>query len=327
DDLVTKGTQEPYRMFTSRAEYRLILPQDNADRRLMKYGYKFGLISQGQWKSLEEKESLIAWTRAYLQGTPYEGQSLERFLRKPEVDFARLLAIDPFLREKGLPPGVKEQVEIEVKYEGYIQRQMAHVEKFKKMESWSLPPWLDYQEIPELRKEARQKLLEIRPASLGQAARISGVSPADVSILMIYLTSKGQGLGENFRNERIFKEIREDLMALYSREDKTEKIPTTLKENALDKSEEFESREEILRTIESPEPVKNPVAQNNNNPASINIKTDQPRKTEEEMRSMLAKKLSGSFQMPKATSIYSSNNMARGGVEPSKKDPYREAVE
>ena len=195
DDLVTKGTQEPYRMFTSRAEYRLILRQDNADRRLMKYGYKFGLISEGQWKSLEEKESLIAWTRAYLQSTPYEGQSLEKFLRKPEVDFARLLAIDPFLTEKGLPPVVKEQVEIEVKYEGYIQRQMAHVEKFKKMESWSLPPWLDYQEIPELRKEARQKLLEIRPASLGQAARISGVSPADVSILMVYLTSKSGARG------------------------------------------------------------------------------------------------------------------------------------
>ncbi|HHT9132076.1 MAG TPA: tRNA uridine-5-carboxymethylaminomethyl(34) synthesis enzyme MnmG, partial [Candidatus Tripitaka californicus] len=195
DDLVTKGTLEPYRMFTSRAEYRLILRQDNADRRLMKYGYKFGLIPQGQWKSLEEKESLIAWTRAYLQDTPYEGQSLEKFLRKPEVDFARLLTINPFLREKGLPPGVKEQVEIEVKYEGYIQRQMAHVEKFKKMESWSLPPWLDYQEIPELRKEARQKLLEIRPASLGQAARISGVSPADVSILMVYLTSKSGARG------------------------------------------------------------------------------------------------------------------------------------
>ena len=195
DDLVTKGTQEPYRMFTSRAEYRLILRQDNADRRLMKYGYKFGLISQGQWKSLEEKESLIAWTRAYLQSTPYEGQSLEKFLRKPEVDFARLLAINPLLTEKGLPPEVKEQVEIEVKYEGYIQRQMAHVEKFKKMESWSLPPWLDYQEIPELRKEARQKLLEIRPASLGQAARISGVSPADVSILMVYLTSKSGARG------------------------------------------------------------------------------------------------------------------------------------
>ncbi|OHB93212.1 MAG: hypothetical protein A3E19_05850 [Planctomycetes bacterium RIFCSPHIGHO2_12_FULL_52_36] len=195
DDLVTKGTQEPYRMFTSRAEYRLILRQDNADRRLMKYGYKFGLISEGQWKSLEEKESLIAWTRAYLQSTPYEGQSLEKFLRKPEVDFARLLAINPLLTEKGLPPEVKEQVEIEVKYEGYIQRQMAHVEKFKKMESWSLPPWLDYQEIPELRKEARQKLLEIRPASLGQAARISGVSPADVSILMVYLTSKSGARG------------------------------------------------------------------------------------------------------------------------------------
>ena len=192
DDLVTKGTPEPYRMFTSRAEYRLILRQDNADRRLMKYGYKFGLISQDQWKSLEEKESLITWTRAYLRNTLREGHSLEKLLRKPEVDFARLLAMNPFLRERDLPSGVKEQVEIEVKYEGYIQRQMTHVEKFKKMESWNLPPWLDYQEIPELRKEARQKLLAIRPASLGQAARISGVSPADISILMVYLTSKGQ---------------------------------------------------------------------------------------------------------------------------------------
>jgi tRNA uridine 5-carboxymethylaminomethyl modification enzyme len=192
DDLVTKGTLEPYRMFTSRAEYRLILRQDNADRRLMKYGHGFGLISQDQWRSLEEKESLIAWTRDYLQKTFHEGQSLEKILRKPEVDFARLLAIDPLLREKALPAEVKEQVEIEVKYEGYIQRQLAQVEKFKKMESWRLPSWLDYQKVPELRKEARQKLLEIRPASLGQASRISGVSPADVSILMIYLTSRGQ---------------------------------------------------------------------------------------------------------------------------------------
>lgn len=192
DDLVTKGTQEPYRMFTSRAEYRLILRQDNADRRLMKYGYKFGLISQDQWRSLEEKESLIAWTKAYLQETFFEGQSLEKVLRKPEVDFAGLLAIDPLLRERDLPADVREQVEIEVKYEGYIQRQITQVEKFKKMESWKLPSWLDYQKIPELRKEARQKLLEIRPASLGQASRISGVSPADISILMVYLTSKGQ---------------------------------------------------------------------------------------------------------------------------------------
>lgn len=197
DDLVTKGTLEPYRMFTSRAEYRLILRQDNADRRLMKYGYKFGLISQGQWKALEEKESLIDWTRAYLQNTLYEGQALEKLLRRPEVDFFELLTIDPFLREKALPEEVKEQVEIEVKYEGYIQRQMAQVEKFKKMESWRFPTWLDYQSIPELRKEARQKLVQIRPASLGQASRISGVSPADISILMIYLTSKGQHLAPN----------------------------------------------------------------------------------------------------------------------------------
>ncbi len=192
DDLVTKGTLEPYRMFTSRAEHRLILRQDNADRRLMKYGYEMGLISQHQWESILEKESLIARIKAYLHDTFVEGQNLEKVLRRPEVDFTTLLSIDPLLKEKALPPEVKEQIEIEVKYEGYIHRQMAQVEKFKKMESWKLPHWLDYREIPELRTEARQKLLEIKPFSLGQASRISGVSPADISVLMIYLTSKGQ---------------------------------------------------------------------------------------------------------------------------------------
>lgn len=190
DDLVTKGTLEPYRMFTSRAEYRLILRQDNADRRLMRYGCQLGLIPWTQGKRLEEKESLIAWTRKYIEEKLYAGETLSKLLKRPEVRFSHLLEVDPLLRAKALPLEVQEQVEIEVKYDGYIQRQLAQVEKFKKMETLSLPSWLNYSDIPELRKEARQKLIEIRPISLGQASRISGVSPADISILMVYLKGR-----------------------------------------------------------------------------------------------------------------------------------------
>ncbi|OHB89724.1 MAG: tRNA uridine-5-carboxymethylaminomethyl(34) synthesis enzyme MnmG [Planctomycetes bacterium RIFCSPHIGHO2_02_FULL_50_42] len=192
DDLVTKGTLEPYRMFTSRAEYRLILRQDNADRRLMKYGHQFGLISRPQWNRLEEKESLINWTRAYLKENLCRGESLEKILRRPEIDFNHVMELDlgHKLKKKELPQDVKEQVEIEVKYEGYIQRQLAQVEKFKKMETLGLPSWLNYSKIPELTNEARQKLNQIRPTSLGQASRISGISPADISVLLIYLKGK-----------------------------------------------------------------------------------------------------------------------------------------
>lgn len=190
DDLVTKGTLEPYRMFTSRAEYRLILRQDNADRRLMKYGHQFGLIPEQGWQRLEEKEALIAWTKDYIGEKFFRGEALEKLLRRPEISFGNLLEADPCLREKNLPQEVQEQVEIEVKYEGYIQRQLAQVERFKKMEGWALPSWLDYDGIPHLRKEARQKLLLVKPVSLGQASRISGVSPADISILMVYLQSR-----------------------------------------------------------------------------------------------------------------------------------------
>ncbi len=196
DDLVTKGTVEPYRMFTSRAEYRLILRQDNADRRLMKYGYQFGLIPGWQWRRLEEKESLINWARAYLRENSYKGESLEKILRRPETTLSHLIELDPShgLREKNLSHAVEEQVEIEVKYEGYIQRQLAQVERFKKMEGLNLPYWLNYSEIPELTNEARQKLNRIRPTSIGQASRISGISPADISILLVYLRGKaGRG--------------------------------------------------------------------------------------------------------------------------------------
>lgn len=190
DDLVTKGTQEPYRMFTSRAEYRLLLRQDNADRRLMKYGYHYGLISEQQWHALQEKEKAIAEILTYLDKKMIGPDTLAKILSRPDRTFDHLLVMDAGLSQKQIAREVKEQVEIEVKYRGYIERQHTQIEKFKKMEDYKIPRWLDYQNIAELRKEARQKLFQIRPVSLAQASRISGVSPADISILMIYLAGK-----------------------------------------------------------------------------------------------------------------------------------------
>ncbi|MBI5307859.1 MAG: tRNA uridine-5-carboxymethylaminomethyl(34) synthesis enzyme MnmG [Planctomycetes bacterium] len=190
DDLVTKGTQEPYRMFTSRAEYRLLLRQDNADRRLMKYGYRNGLISNGQWNKLQEKERDIAGILAYLDKKHVGPDSLAKILSRPDRTFDDVLSLDNELRQRPMSKEVREQVEIEVKYKGYIERQYTQIEKFKRMEDLRIPAWIDYSTIAEIRTEARQKLTQIRPISLGQASRISGVSPADVSILMIYLAGK-----------------------------------------------------------------------------------------------------------------------------------------
>ena len=190
DDLVTKGTQEPYRMFTSRAEYRLLLRQDNADRRLMKYGYRYGLISEQQWNKLQEKEHAIMEILTYMGKKTVGQDTLTKILSRPDRSFDSLLAIDDGLCQRQISNEVKEQVEIEVKYKGYIYRQQVQIEKFKKMEDCKIPQGIDYSKIPELRKESRQKLSQIRPISLGQASRISGVSPADISILMIYLAGK-----------------------------------------------------------------------------------------------------------------------------------------
>ncbi len=207
DDLVTKDNREPYRMMTSKAEYRLLLRQDNADLRLRKYGYMVGLVDQSVYDTACEKKKLIdteierlknTYVGASIDVLSYldsigsspltTGVSLAALLCRPEVSYENMAAIDK--ERPNLPLDVIEQVEIEVRYEGYIERQKKQVEHFKKMESRKIPSDLDYDEVPSLRIEARQKLKEFKPLSIGQASRLSGVSPADVSVLLIYLEKK-----------------------------------------------------------------------------------------------------------------------------------------
>lgn len=204
DDLVTKENFEPYRMMTSRAEYRLLLRQDNADLRLRKYGYQAGLITKEQYDAVLLKEKQIQEEMSRLKmtmiGANREIQefllanessslktavSLAELICRPELSYAKIAAIDP--ERKSLPADVTEQVEIEIKYEGYIARQLRQVEQFKKMEKKKLPADLDYDDVGSLRLEARQKLKKFRPVNVGQASRISGVSPSDISVLLVYL--------------------------------------------------------------------------------------------------------------------------------------------
>lgn len=190
DDLVTKGTDEPYRMFTSLAEYRLLLRQDNADRRLMKYGHANGLIPDAMWERLRQKEEAIERTIEYLRDTWHEGKTLAQILKRPEMDLDALGELDQRVDEVARESAVREQVEIELKYEGYIKRQLEQIERFRRNEDRKIPEWLDYEAIPELRGEAKEKLAEIQPESLGQTSRISGISPADISILMVYMEGR-----------------------------------------------------------------------------------------------------------------------------------------
>src|SRR5271154_2238228 len=184
DDLVTKGTIEPYRMFTSRAEYRLLLRQDNADLRLSQLGSDIGLLPARNLRKFETKKAAIELELARLEKTRSGSDTLAQLLRRPELTYADLPS-----REESLPPEVIQQVEIALKYEGYIARQEIEVAKLKGLEDKQIPSWMDYTKVPSLRTEARQKLAKIQPATLGQASRISGVSPSDVGILMIWMKS------------------------------------------------------------------------------------------------------------------------------------------
>lgn len=206
DDLVTKENREPYRMMTSRAEYRLLLRQDNADLRLTKKGYEVGLISEKRYQALLRKEKEIEEeiervehtniganekVQAFLEkhgSTPLKsGTTLGELIRRPELSYEELAEIDENRPE--LRADVQEQVNIEIKYEGYIQRQKRQVEQFKKLETKKIPKDIDYDDVYSLRLEAKQKLKEYEPTSIGQASRISGVSPADISVLLVYLES------------------------------------------------------------------------------------------------------------------------------------------
>lgn len=205
DDLVTKETHEPYRMMTSRAEYRLLLRQDNADLRLTKQGYEIGLISEERYQGLLKKEEEIKNEMQRLEQTIIGANkgvqdlleqlgssilntaaTLAELIRRPELDYELLAPLDK--ERQPLSEDVIEQVNINIKYDGYIRRQLQQIEQFKKLENRRIPEDIDYSAVPSLRIEARQKLNKFRPISIGQASRISGVSPADVSVLLVYLT-------------------------------------------------------------------------------------------------------------------------------------------
>jgi len=174
-------------MFTSRAEYRLLLRHDNADRRLTPLGRRVGLVNEDDWTRYQRKEQAIAGLTDYLQTHRHQGDSLETWLRRTEVTWEQLTAMHPALNELPVPAAAREQVVLEAKYAGYIGRQAAQVERFQKMEARPIPASFDYAAVPQLRAEAREKLARVRPTSLGQAGRISGITPADLAVLLFYL--------------------------------------------------------------------------------------------------------------------------------------------
>ncbi len=187
DDLVTKGVDEPYRMFTSRAEYRLLLRHDNADRRLTPLGRRIGLVTDDRWQQYEQHEAEIIQGTEWLRANRHQGPTLEEWLRRPEIDWPALIGLSPSIAEIVTSPRAAEQVVIETKYAGYIRRQATEIERQDKIQSILIPSTFSYHAVPQLRKEAQEKLTRVRPTDVGQAGRISGITPADLTVLLLYL--------------------------------------------------------------------------------------------------------------------------------------------
>ncbi|MFL5329591.1 MAG: tRNA uridine-5-carboxymethylaminomethyl(34) synthesis enzyme MnmG [Gemmataceae bacterium] len=200
DDLVTKGVDEPYRMFTSRAEYRLLLRHDNADRRLTPLGQRVGIIDTRRASRLAEKENAIARVTELIRGKWVDGQTLETRMRRPETTWADVVAIYPELASVPAPREAIEQVMIETKYAGFVERQAEQIDRFRRLEGRPIPPHFDYLAIPQLRIEAREKFTQVRPTNLGQAGRISGITPGDLAVLLFYLGGSVMGKGDSGDN-------------------------------------------------------------------------------------------------------------------------------
>ena len=193
DDLVTKGVDEPYRMFTSRAEYRLLLRHDNADLRLTEVGRALGLVDDRRWAAFEARTARVERLRKALRSVRVEGESLERRLARPETTWEDLVALHPPIGEEGHARDAVEQAVVEAKYGGYIERQARAVERFRGLEQSPIPDSMDWDAIPQLRFEAREKFRRVRPTSVGQAGRISGINPADVATLLVHLKKQAAG--------------------------------------------------------------------------------------------------------------------------------------